>query len=156
MRYAILFLSAVAGLACATAKPDAGPRPINGEAAHIVLLVNGKPSAVTLRGRKVYAIAKGQGEIRTRKGGAWVVEPWRCTFQLWRTDESGWMQDGPDAGVPCGDVAETWVWPGGMGKEFTFVSPGAHEICVEVHTHGGYLIGPTAVCASVVVVGGEQ
>jgi hypothetical protein len=92
---------------------------------------------------KVVATAMGVGELN---GG------WRCTAQLWRSDETGWQQDGlPEPGAQCGEVGETWVWH----KEFRWVTPGDHEIHIQVYNRKGLLIGKE-VFIPVHVVGGEQ
>lgn len=118
------------------------PNAIRGEAPHIKIKVD-KP--LIRPGGRVFAKAYGRGELR----GGWI-----CTRQLWRTDESPWRETGASAGAQCGEQAESWIWPDGVGREYRFPTPGPHEVCVEVYTRQGWLIGRD--CARVDVVGGEQ
>lgn len=127
-------------------RQEAGPRPIKNESPHIEVTVNGKDTVLVRPGQLVLAKAYGRGELR---GG------WKCLAVLWRTDESGWQHTGTEPGAQCGDVDETWVWPEDAGRPYRFARPGPHEVCVQVYTRQGWLVGRET-CARVEVVGGNQ
>jgi hypothetical protein len=148
---AVVIVAGMAAPGCSTAAKkraaydparEAGPRPIKNEAPHIELLLNGKPMLVLRPGAPILAKAYGRGELR---GG------WKCLAVLWRTDETGWQHTGTEPGAQCGDVAETWIWPEDAGRPYRFTSPGSHEVCVQVYTRQGWLVGREQ-CARVEIV----
>lgn len=120
---------------------EAGPRPVNHESPHIEIKVD---RTVIRPGQTVHVKAYGRGDL---KGG------WRCTSESWRGD-GGWQTEGTEAGAQCGDVGETWIWPTGPGRPYTFVSPGEHQVCVEIHDRWGWIVGKQE-CVRVDVVRGE-
>lgn len=131
------------GAGCKSAPDTTSPTLLRGEAPHVEIRVD-RPIARV--GQRVHVKAYGRGELR---GG------WSCTYQLWRTDESSWQGTGTEPKTQCGDVAESWIWPDGIGREYRFSRPGAHEVCVQVFDRHGWLIG-RQMCARVDVPGDNQ
>lgn len=142
---ALLYLSSI-GLHCAStprASRETAPNALRGEAPHIEIKVD-RP--LIRPGQRVYVKAYGRGELR---------DGWSCTYQLWRTDETGWKATGTQPKTQCADEVESWIWPDGRGREYQFFAPGPHEVCVQVYQRHGYLVG-RQMCARVDVVGGNQ